>query len=473
MKILVVLPRFPFPLEKGDKLRAYHQIVELSHRHEVYLFAVSHSAVDEEQLGQLRPFCRDIRVVRPGRVSSALNVVRNFVIVRSLQLGYWNTRRTCRAYRDFERAVQPDVVYCQMVRTMPLLKRSTCPKVMDFQDALSLNTERRMEQSCGLARYVLHYEFKMLRSLEYDAFRHFDALTIISDTDADAIPHSRNGEIVIVPNGVDTDHFSPASVAPADGAAAPHNSFALCFVGNMAYAPNVDAARFLVQEVMPLVWQRFPEVRLLLAGANPKPAVRALASERVSVSGTLADIRDAYASSRLFVAPMRIGSGLQNKLLEAMSMSLPCVTTTLAATPVLQAVRATSVPHSQPADSTSALHAQPADSASAPHAQPADSASALHSQSTDSASALHSQPADSASAPHSQPAASSAPVASPLLVADTPAALADHIVALLSDPDQIRRRGEEGRRFVQDHFAWPAAVALLEQTLQKVASTRQ
>ena len=197
----------------------------------------------------------------------------------------------------------------------------------------------------------------------------------------------------------------------------------------MAYAPNVDAARFLVQEVMPLVWQRFPEVRLLLAGANPKPAVRALASERVSVSGTLADIRDAYASSRLFVAPMRIGSGLQNKLLEAMSMSLPCVTTTLAATPVLQAVRATSDPHAQPADS--------------------------------------------ASAPHSQPAASSAPVASPLLVADTPAALADHIVALLSDPDLIRRRGEEGRRFVQDHFAWPAAVALLEQTLQKVASTRQ
>lgn len=102
----------------------------------------------------------------------------------------------------------------------------------------------------------------------------------------------------------------------------------------MSYAPNVDAARFLVQQVMPIVWETMPHATVLLAGADPKHAVRSLASDRVTVSGHLPDIRSAYASARIFVAPMRIGSGMQNKLLEAMSMGLPCVTTSIAATPL-------------------------------------------------------------------------------------------------------------------------------------------
>jgi glycosyltransferase involved in cell wall biosynthesis len=103
----------------------------------------------------------------------------------------------------------------------------------------------------------------------------------------------------------------------------------------MAYAPNVDAACWLVKEIMPLVWKQCPYgVRVLIAGADPKPAVKALAGPRVTVSGRLDDIREAYTSARIFVAPMRIGSGMQNKLLEAMAMGLPCVTTTLAASPL-------------------------------------------------------------------------------------------------------------------------------------------
>ena len=102
----------------------------------------------------------------------------------------------------------------------------------------------------------------------------------------------------------------------------------------MSYAPNVDAACWLVKDIMPLVWPHIPNATVLLAGADPKPAVRALAGSKVIVSGRLDDIRTAYASATVLVAPMRIGSGMQNKLLEAMSMGLPCVTTSLAATPL-------------------------------------------------------------------------------------------------------------------------------------------
>lgn len=329
MKILVVLPRFPWPLDKGDKLRAYHQVVELSKRHEIYLFAVSHRRVEPEQVEALEPYCREIRVVHLNRFVCGLNILRNWFSSKSLQMGCWNTKHSKRACKAFAREVKPDVVYSQMVRTMPLVARLPYPKVMDFQDALSMNTERRMEQSRGLWHYLLHFEFKMLRSSEYKAFSVFDALTIISEVDSEAIPHKKNGEIHIVPNGVDFDYFNTNALTRSDV-----NVFSLCFCGNMAYAPNVDAARYLVNEVMPLVWSRIPSATLLLAGADPKPSVRALASKLVTVSGRLDDIREAYASSQIFVAPMRLGSGLQNKLLEAMAMRLPCVTTSIANTPL-------------------------------------------------------------------------------------------------------------------------------------------
>lgn len=329
MKILVVLPRFPWPLDKGDKLRAYHQVVELSKRHEIYLFAVSHRRVEPEQVEALEPYCREIRVVHLNRFVCGLNILRNWFSSKSLQMGYWNTKHSKRACKVFAREVQPDVVYSQMVRTMPLVARLPFPKVMDFQDALSMNTERRMEQSRGLWHYLLHFEFKMLRSSEYKAFSVFDALTIISEVDSEAIPHKKNGEIHIVPNGVDFDYFNTNALTRSDV-----NAFSLCFCGNMAYAPNVDAARYLVNEVMPLVWSRIPSATLLLAGADPKPSVRALASKLVTVSGRLDDIREAYASSQIFVAPMRLGSGLQNKLLEAMAMRVSCVTTSIANTPL-------------------------------------------------------------------------------------------------------------------------------------------
>lgn len=319
---MIVLPRFPYPLEKGDKLRAYHQIRTLSKNNEIYLFCVSHQHVEPEQVEALKQYCAEIVIAHPFRLVSYKNVVRNFIRTKSLQVGYWDSRMARQKYKEFEKRVKPDVIYSQMVRTMPLVSRSRVPKVMDFQDSLSMNTERRMElTSKGLWHWVLHHEFKMLRSTEYNSFKIFDDLVIISEADSDAIPHKKNGNIKIVPNGVDLDFFHPMER---------EIRYDLVFCGNMQYAPNVNACKYLVEQVMPLVWKVLPETTLMLAGTSPKPAVRALAGPKVQVSGWVDDIRECYAAAKVFVAPMQMGSGLQNKLLEAMAMGLPCVTTSIA-----------------------------------------------------------------------------------------------------------------------------------------------
>ena len=324
MKILVVLPRFPYPLDKGDKLRAYHQIVELSKRHEVYLFALSHNKIGHDHYYHLNTYCTAVDYVRLHWLESIWGVFKAFLTGKPLQIGYWTSRRARKAYAAWERQVQPDVVYCQMVRTIPTVEESSCRKILDFQDALSLNTRRRMERSHGLWRLILKYEYRALQRTEQEALGLFGATSVIAEADRDAI----GKQVMLVPNGVDTGYFSPAN----SGA---EKLYDIVFCGNMAYAPNVDAACWLVKEIMPLVWEQCPYGRkVLIAGADPKPAVRALAGPRVTVSGRLDDIRTAYASARIFVAPMRIGSGMQNKLLEAMAMKLPCITTTIAATPL-------------------------------------------------------------------------------------------------------------------------------------------
>ena len=110
----------------------------------------------------------------------------------------------------------------------------------------------------------------------------------------------------------------------------------------MAYPPNVDAAAFLVNEIMPLVWKQKPDTKVMIAGATPDKRVTSLKSDKVIVTGWLDDIRDSYAGSKVFIAPMQIGTGLHNKLLEAMSMKVPSITTPLA-NDALQAVDGESI----------------------------------------------------------------------------------------------------------------------------------
>ena len=135
------------------------------------------------------------------------------------------------------------------------------------------------------------------------------------------IPHNDKDKIAVVINGVDTDFFKPIKM---------EKEYDLVFTGNMGYPPNVNASLYLVKEILPLVRKQKPEITLTLAGASPHPDVKALESNNVHVTGWVEDIREYYAKARIFIAPMQIGTGLQNKLLEAMAMKIPSITSPLA-----------------------------------------------------------------------------------------------------------------------------------------------
>ena len=325
MKILVVLSRIPFPLEKGDKLRAYYQIKELSKWHDIYLVALYNRTVPTEAMRELTPFCREVHFLKQHPVRSAFNMMGSLFLGLPLQCGFFYSHRNHKRIDKIIQSVQPDRIYCQLFRMAEYVRHYRIPKVLDYQDAFSMGMERRAQKAFPLFRPVMRMEGHRIAHYETDIFDDFEHKTMITALDRDCIQHPMKEEIVIVPNGVDFAKFSH------DETRKTHD---LIFSGNMNYPPNVDAAVYLVKEILPELRKNHPNVRLMLAGADPAKKVRALQSDQVTVTGWVPSMTDCYAQSRIFIAPMRLGTGLQNKLLEAMSMGLPCVTSPLAGKPL-------------------------------------------------------------------------------------------------------------------------------------------
>jgi len=321
MKIFVLLSRVPYPIEKGDKLRAFHQIRCLSQNNEIILCCLSDIPVHPEALNVLNSFCSEVHII-PIRIPGMIwNLKMAFLKGKPFQVGYFYRRSAQKKINAILKKSKPDHIYCQLIRVSEYVKNSKIPKTLDYQDIFSTGAKRQAETAPAWKKPVYLMEHRRLLRYEHDIFDKFDHKTIISQPDRDLLLHTSRNEVAIIPNGVDQEYFYPLER---------QKTHDIVFTGNMGYPPNIDAARFIAEEIFPLVLKQLPDATLLLAGASPNSKVLALQASNITVSGWLADIRESYASSSVFIAPMRIGTGLQNKLLEAMAMQLPCITSALA-----------------------------------------------------------------------------------------------------------------------------------------------
>lgn len=325
MKLFVILSRVPYPLDKGDKLRAYHQLAELHKRHHVVLCCLTDEKPTDEDLRLTKEVCAELHVLPLTRWRIWLNLAFSLFSRKPLQVMYFYQRPVHRQVAALIKACEPDHIYAQLIRTAEYVKQEhNYPKTIDYQDAFSKGMDRRAALSKWPLREIFASERRRLITYEHIIFEYFEARTIISEEDRRYIYHPERKDIAIVTNGIDTEFFRKANEAQP----APYD---LVFTGNMSYPPNIETAEYIVHEVMPLLRKERPEVSLLLAGSSPARRVKALSAQPgVTVSGWMNDIRGAYRDARVFFAPMQIGTGLQNKLLEAMSMELPCVTSSLA-----------------------------------------------------------------------------------------------------------------------------------------------
>lgn len=322
MKLFVILSRVPYPLEKGDKLRAFNQIKELSKKHQIVLLALNDTKLDEKAKAELQKYCVAISIIKFSKFTIFFNLVRAFFNGKPLQVGYFYFDKAQKKVDELIAKHKPDHIYCQLIRTTEYIKKYPhIPKTLDYMDVFSKGMERRKSTEPFYMKPFLAMEYRRLKKYESKMFAYFNNKTIISEQDKNFIDHPQKQNIVVVPNGVDTSYFKPI---------VHKKEFELLFNGNMNYPPNIESVEYLVEKVMPYVWHKLPNTRLLISGATPNAAVLDLASDRVVVTGWVDDIRMNFAKSKILVAPMQISIGLQNKLLEAMAMQLPCITSSLA-----------------------------------------------------------------------------------------------------------------------------------------------
>jgi glycosyltransferase involved in cell wall biosynthesis len=319
-KILVITSRFPFPLEKGDKLRIYHQIKYFSKSHQVYLVAVHHTQPTAKELEELKPYCADIKIIVLPIYRRMFNVLLALAGSLPFQVAYFFSKSGKKQISAYIHRIQPDAIYSHLIRSSEYVKHIQGVKMtLDYMDCFSHGYFLKIKKTKNyLRKWVYTLEYKRLKKYEAHIFNYFQHHSIISLQDREVMPCEQKNRIEIVANGVDFSIYHPLPTPI---------KFDLLFSGNMGYPPNIDAAYYTANEILPLILQEYPQAKLLIAGINPPAKIKQLVSKHIEVIEVFEHIRDAYAQSCINVVPVITSIGLQNKLLQAMAMKIPNVTT--------------------------------------------------------------------------------------------------------------------------------------------------
>jgi len=323
-QILVVLSRFPYPLEKGDKLRAFYQIKELSRQYRITLFTTSDQRIEPADFQKVDAFCDKVIVHHLSLSKRIGSLLTALVTDKPFQVHYFNSLAGRTRIKSEILDNNFEHIYCQLIRSAEYVKNiHHIPKTIDYMDAFSAGIERRINKRPWYDRWLFRMESKRLRNYERKIFDFFEHHTIISEQDRNLIAHPNKDSIVPIPNGIAPSFFEPLKRK---------ETYDFVFVGNMSYPPNIDAVKYIATHILP----DFPDCTLLISGATPHPTVKKLVSgnSQITMTGWVDDIRDSYLDGKIFLAPMTIGTGMQNKLLEAMALKTPCITTDLANNPI-------------------------------------------------------------------------------------------------------------------------------------------
>jgi sugar transferase (PEP-CTERM/EpsH1 system associated) len=326
--ILFLAHRVPYPPDRGDKIRSYHQLVHLARSHRVHLIAF---ADDPRDLGH-GPALDGLAAshcILPRRKHQARAAAEALATGRPVSLTAFADpamRRAVDAVLTRHPVAAIFVYSGQMAQYLPA---SGGPRViMDFVDMDSAKFGDYAARATGPMAWMLRRESRLLQAFEAQMAARADASLFVSDAEA-ALFRQRTGasRVYAVENGIDTARFDPAIVAPVD-----RPGPLILFTGQMDYRPNIDAVDWFARSVMPVIRGRVPEARFAIVGRAPTDSVRALSAlPGVEVTGEVPDTRGWLAAASVVVAPLAIARGVQNKVLEAMAMARPVVASPAAA----------------------------------------------------------------------------------------------------------------------------------------------
>lgn len=321
MRILFVVPNVPSFIRP----RPLNFIRKLSEIHEVLVLCLATNDSDDRFVSELRQYCQNLEVIKLSRWRSFWNCIVALFSYKSLRVAYFYSPRLRDRVKARVDGKEVDLIHAEHLKSVPMVEGviGKIPEIFDAVDCVSmLEMMRRKTIKNSLLKLFSWIESKKTMRLETKAAELFNRVVISSPVDKEAfpVPDRLRGNIDVITNGVDLEHFGFQQFEPQKNL--------LVFCAKLDYFPNQDAALYFTQSVWPVLRARRPELQLEIVGSRPPRSLRRLdGKDNIRVIASVPDVKPYLGRAWVALCPIRIRAGIQSKVLEAMALGVPIVAT--------------------------------------------------------------------------------------------------------------------------------------------------
>ena len=320
MRILFICHRFPFPPQRGGKIRPFNIIRHLSNSHEVTVASIVRSREEAEAGKGLSEHCSKYLMEKVSTTKAMGNMLLRLPTSVPFSMGYFWSQHLLHRVRNEVRQTKYDfiMVHCSSVAQYAE-NIAGIPKLLDFGDMDSQKWLIYGRVRKFPLKIIFSMEGERLSTAEMQLARKFDMCTCTTRAERDTLDlYGTGANTDWFPNGVDTEYFKPSDK--------PYDPDTICFLGRMDYYPNQECMIDFCKNVLPGIKVQRPNLRLFIIGADPTPAIKNLEHlSGVTVTGSVDDVRPYVKRCAVNVAPLNIARGTQNKVLESLAMGVPSV----------------------------------------------------------------------------------------------------------------------------------------------------
>ena len=341
--LLFLCHRIPFPPNKGDKIRSFNILKKFSEQYDVHLGCFIDDVFDKQYVSGLHQYCASIFHLDQHKSLAKIKGLTGFLTNKPITLPYYFDKRMQQwtnrtlAQKKIEKVFiysSSMAQYVQTNKTQDKDKYNSLERVIDFVDVDSDKWRQYSNKKTGIAKWFFNREYKLLAKEENKICAEFTHSLFVSPDEAQLFrnnqPEAQKVKVKGLLNGVDVDFFNPTATFSKENLV-PTVPF-ISFTGAMDYWANIDAVLWFVEQVWPLILAKKPDAVFCIVGGNPSNDVKALAKNNkgIIVTGRVHDVRPFIEQAHCVVAPLQIARGIQNKVLEAMSLNKAIVVTTMA-----------------------------------------------------------------------------------------------------------------------------------------------
>ncbi|MCM8795282.1 MAG: glycosyltransferase [Candidatus Omnitrophica bacterium] len=321
MNILFVTDRFPWPIFSGDSSTAYYLIKQLSERNRIYLVSFIREEREEEFSIHIKNFCASIKTVLLPEIFSKGSILERLFSRYPMPFKRSYSPKMKEIIKETLLKEDIDIVHINSLKMGIYFLDIDRPKIFALRDSYAYYLGQLMKYQKGdiLEKINLVIYYQRVRNYEKDLVNKLGTSVVVAKEDRDFLRHyTPKADIRVIPIGVDTEFFSIQDTKPKLNT--------LIFTGNMSYPPNADAVVYFYKEIFPLIKRKMPEVRFYVVGRFESQILSSKAKD-IIFTGFVPDIRPYLREASVFVCPLRFGTGMKNKILEAMAMGKPIVAT--------------------------------------------------------------------------------------------------------------------------------------------------